>query len=190
MIAYLSGTVHQKLEQRIILLNSGVGYLVGVTAELFSQLQQGADCCLFIHTQVKEDDICLYGFLSLEELKFFQLLIGVSGIGCKTALGILNMPLDLAQSAIQNEDLAYLCRVPGLGKKTAARLSLELKGKLEVRFPPGSRSASAPHSLQEEAMAALLSLGYDKPTIIRFLNETGTEAETAEDLVREFLQSA
>lgn len=189
MIAYLQGTVLRKLDKQIVVSTQGVGYLVHVGQDILSTTQESEEVALFIHTRVKEDDLSLYGFRESHELTFFQQLIGVSGIGTKTAMGLLDMPLQLTQQAIQSEDLAYLSKAPGLGKKTAQRLVLELKGKITVDLGETPTNA-LPKSLQEEAMEALESLGYDKPSIIRFMNTTDKSFETAEEMVRSFLQNA
>ncbi|MDF2378968.1 MAG: Holliday junction branch migration protein RuvA [Candidatus Gracilibacteria bacterium] len=189
MIGYLHGTVIQQLDQALLLLVNGVGYKVRVTTDLYSKLINNEEMSLFIHTQVKEDDISLYGFLTIEEMSFFQQLISVSGIGPKTGLGILDMPLGLVQQAIENEDLTYLAQAPGLGKKTAARLALELKGKLKVEIAQ-SPQQSLNKTVQEEAMEALLNLGYEKGTVIRFLNAVDESFESAEQAVMSFLQNA
>lgn len=190
MIAYLQGTVLIKNERHIVLSTQGVGYLVSVGNDLLSSVQEQEELSLFIYTQVKQDDICLFGFKEAGELQFFKQLISVSGIGAKTAMTILDMPISLTQKAIAAEDVSYLSKIPGLGKKTAARLSLELKGKIDASQWGQMDESSVPRSLQEEALEALVSLGYDKHRIIRFLNETQVSFETAEDVVKVFLQQA
>lgn len=190
MIAYLEGTILKKLPQHVIVLTQGVGYLVCVGNERLSELQEGKAAALSIHTQVKEDGISLFGFRHASELHFFQQLISVSGIGAKTAMAIMNMPIEVTQRALVSEDITTLSSIPGLGKKTAARLVLELKGKIELQHLAQESGLSAPRALHEEALQALVSLGYDKPTIIRFLNEHPKSYESAEEVVRAFLQKA
>ena len=189
MIAHLTGTVLKKREKQIIISLQGVGYLVQVGNDVLSSTEEKAEISLFIHTKVKEDELSLFGFVEEPELLFFQQLIGVSGIGAKTAMAILSLPLSLTQKAIEEEDISYLSKVPGLGKKTASRLVLELKGKISISIDTLSKS-TAPRSLQEEALQALETLGYDKPSIIRFLNTTDANCDSAEELVRSFLQNA
>jgi len=189
MIAYLEGTVGKKWNRQIILMTQGVGYLLTIGNDLLSEIQDQQELALFVYTQVKQDDICLYGFREENELSFFKQLLTVSGIGAKTAMTVLDMPIGLTQRAIIENDVDYLSTIPGLGKKTAARLSLEMKGKVEM-LPDALTEQKVPHSLQEEALAALVSLGYDKPTIIRFLNTSDQSYESAEELVRSFLQKA
>lgn len=190
MIAYLKGPVVKKLDKQIIVSIQGLGYLVNVGNDCLSKAKDGQEVELFIHTRVKEDDISLFGFFEESKLKFFKLLIGVSGIGVKTAMVILDMPIDLTRRALVEEDIAFLTKVPGLGKKTASRLVLELKSKVELDIQISASPDNIPRSLQEEAMAALESLGYDKPSIIRFLNSSSETFESSEELVRSFLQNA
>jgi Holliday junction DNA helicase RuvA len=190
MIAHLKGTVIHRLEKEIIVSTGGVGYLVNAGNDLLSSVTQGKEVELFIYTQVKEDALTLYGFVEMSQMQFFKQLISVSGIGAKTAMGILDMPVSLTQRAIHEEDISYLSQAPGLGKKTAARLVLELKGKIEISMDVAEESSAIPRSLQEEALQALESLGYDKPSIIRFMNKTDESYDSAEELVRGFLQHA
>ncbi len=190
MIAHLKGTVLHRLEKEIIVSTSGVGYLVNAGNDLLASVSKGQEISLFIYTQVKEDLIALYGFTDIDQMNFFKQLISVSGIGAKTAMAILDMPISLTQRAIHEEDTTYLSQAPGLGKKTAARLVLELKGKVEISIDSSEQNSSVPRSLQEEALQALETLGYDKPSIIRFMNSTDASYDSAEDLVRGFLQNA
>jgi len=190
MIAYLQGTVLQKMDRHIIMMTQGVGYLVFVGNDILSSVQEQEDLSLFIHTQVRQDDLSLFGFREASELQFFRQLMSVSGIGAKTAMTILDMPMGLTQKAIAEEDVSYLSKIPGLGKKTAARLSLELKGKVDANQWTSVDMNSIPRSLQEEALEALVALGYEKHRVIRFLNETQLSYESAEDLVKGFLQQA
>jgi Holliday junction DNA helicase RuvA len=190
MIAFLQGTILKKMDRHVILITQGVGYLVCVGNDVLSEVQEQDDLSFFIYTQVKQDDICLYGFKEASELQFFKQLISVSGIGAKTAMTILDMPLSLTQKAIADEDVSYLSKIPGLGKKTAARLSLELKGKVDANQWASVDNGTTPRSLQEEALEALVTLGYEKHRVIRFLNETQASYESAEDLVKGFLQQA
>jgi Holliday junction DNA helicase RuvA len=190
MIAFLQGTTHLKMDRSMVLMTQGVGYLVSVGNDILSAVQEQEEISLFIYTQVKQDDICLYGFREAGELQFFKQLMSVSGIGAKTAMTILDMPINLTQKAIAEEDVSFLSKIPGLGKKTAARLSLELKGKVDANQWANVDSGNVPRSLQEEALEALSALGYEKHRIIRFLNETQVAYDSAEDLVKGFLQQA
>lgn len=157
MIASLRGRIISKKFDGVIVDVNGVGYYVNVPLTLISMLpDEGKDIFLYIYTYVREDSIQLYGFYNEDEKRMFIDLLGISGIGPRLALNILStIPVDKIQSAIDSEDIASLCRVPGLGKKTAHRLILELKGKL----PSLEQRADA---LFEDTLSALINLGYKR----------------------------
>ena len=164
MIAMLKGRIAEKSAAGIILDVNGVGYELSVPMSTFCSLPDvGHEAKLFVQMTVREDAILLYGFLTREEKSAFQALLKVSGIGAKTALAVLSgltVP-DLA-SAVANEQSDLLTRVPGLGKKTAARLVLELKGKLGSEFAAGGGAAPAGilTNVQADVVAGLIALGY------------------------------
>lgn len=160
MIASLHGTLLHRGTDTLIVDVNGVGYLVTVGGRTFAQLgQPGEMVRLYTYTYVREDALALYGFASPEELAFFKLLLAVKGIGPKAALAILNRgELKVIRRAILNDDAALLSTIPGIGSKTAARVVLELKGKLkeemlaEEPLPAGDAVS--------QAMAVLTGLGY------------------------------
>ena len=164
MIAMLKGRIAEKSAAGIILDVNGVGYELSVPMSTFCSLPDvGHEAKLFVQMTVREDAILLYGFLTREEKSAFQALLKVSGIGAKTALAVLSgltVP-DLA-SAVANEQSDLLTRVPGIGKKTAARLVLELKGKLGSAFAAGGGAAPAGilTNVQADVVAGLIALGY------------------------------
>lgn len=164
MIAMLKGRIAEKSAAGIILDVNGVGYELSVPMSTFCSLPDvGHEAKLFVQMTVREDAILLYGFLTREEKSAFQALLKVSGIGAKTALAVLSgltVP-DLA-SAVANEQSDLLTRVPGIGKKTAARLVLELKGKLGSEFAAGGGAAPAGilTNVQADVVAGLIALGY------------------------------
>lgn len=157
MIASLSGTVRHKDLHHLILDISGVGYKVHVTTDTALDALPGQPLFLWIHTVVREDALNLFGFADREHLELFELLITVSGIGPKTALGILNVasPTMLRQ-AVANDDTSYLTKVSGIGKKNAEKIVLELRDKLVTTADDHSRDLRS----EGDAMEALLSLGY------------------------------
>ena len=134
MIAHLRGKLLAKHPNQAIVETGGVGYDVVISVPTFSELPAaGRDVALFIHTHVREDAIALFGFLRAEEKQLFEKLISVSGIGPKLAITILSgMPTPEMVSAIRGNDVARLTRIPGIGKKTAERMVLELRDKLEI----------------------------------------------------------
>jgi Holliday junction DNA helicase RuvA len=168
MIAFLRGRLGEKQPNRIIVDVGGVGYDVAVPLSTFYTLgEPGTDVALRVHTHVREDSLALYGFATVLELQIFERLIGISGIGPKLALAVLS-GIDVADlvRAVQVGDVARLTAIPGVGKKTAERIGLELKDKL----PPALAAAVAAQAgedgtggLRGDLLSALLNLGYHRP---------------------------
>ena len=170
MIAHLRGKLLAKHPNQAILETAGVGYDVTITIPTFSELPgPGSEVALHIHTHVREDQIALYGFLNPAEKQLFEKLITVSGIGPKLAITILSgMPADEMVGAIRGNDIARLTRIPGIGKKTAERMILELRDKLP---PAGIEAPAIPPitAIEEDVLSALTNLGYQRPTAERAL---------------------
>ena len=169
MIAQLRGRIVEKHPNRVIVDVSGVGYEVFVPLSTFYNLgEPEGDITLRTHTHVREDTLSLYGFATLLEQELFERLIGVSGIGPKVALAVLSgiEPLELIR-AIERGDLGRLTAIPGVGKKTAERIVLELKDRLPkpqaaVVAAGGATAAPAP-DVRDDVLSALLNLGYHRP---------------------------
>ena len=167
MIAYLRGRILEKHPNRIVVDVNGVGYDVFVPLSTFYGLgAPGSDITLRIHTHVREDALALYGFATALEQELFERLTSVSGIGPRVALAVLSgiEPLDLVR-AIEVGDLARLTAIPGVGKKTAERIVLELKDRLP-RIQPVTVAASGgsePLPLRDDVVSALVNLGYHRP---------------------------
>jgi Holliday junction DNA helicase RuvA len=162
MIAHLRGRILEKNPTRVIVEAGGVGYDVAISIATFSGLAgEGSEVSLYIHTHVREDMLALYGFLLREEKQLFERLIGVSGIGPKLAITVLSgMAPDALVTALRGNDLAALTRIPGVGKKTAERMVLELRDKLEGL---AAAPAAAPVSgMEEDVVSALVNLGYQR----------------------------
>ena len=169
MIAFLRGRLGEKQPNRIIVDVGGVGYDVAVPLSTFYTLgESGAEVALRVHTHVREDTLALYGFETLLELQIFERLIGISGIGPKLALAVLSgiEVTDLVR-AVQHGDVARLTAIPGIGKKTAERIGLELKDKLppamaaEIAAQAGAGEPGS--ALRADLLSALLTLGYHRP---------------------------
>ena len=159
MIATLQGTVTARGEDFIVVETGGIGFKVYVPMPLLARWgKQGRQVQLFTHHHQRENEMSLYGFESEEELSFFGLLLGVSGIGPRLALSAFSVTtVESLRLAVAKGDVEYLTRIPGIGKKTAQRVVLDLKGKLEVE----ELVSAAPLSpLDEEVIGALTSLGY------------------------------
>ena len=184
MIASLRGKLLRKKPDNITIDVAGVGYMINVPLNTLSILpDEGKDIFLHIYTHVREDTLQLYGFTSEDEKKIFITLIGITGIGPKMALNILSgISHDDLIRAIETEDVAYLCRIPGLGKKTAHRLILELREKLPSKIDPLDR-------IFEDTLSALVNLGYKKLPARKALEKAyGKGFHDIEGLLKEALK--
>jgi len=162
MIAHLRGRIIAKHPNQAIVETGGVGYDVTITVPTFSDLPAaGTEVALHIHTHVREDAIALFGFLRADEKQLFEKLITVSGIGPKLAITILSgMPAADMVGAIRGNDFARLTRIPGIGRKTAERMCVELRDKLEGF---GAPQPVVTHSaVEEDVISALTNLGYQR----------------------------
>ena len=174
MIALLTGKIAYKTPDHIILDVNGVGYRVMIPFSTYYELPEEGTVSLHIHTNVREDAIQLYGFRTSLEKSFFQLLISVSGIGPKLARDILSniQPAALAQ-ALGQGDIHKLSTIPGIGKKTAERLVLELKdkaGKLDLSALPRAEPRGIPAvDVMDDVTSALTNLGYKEPQVRKAL---------------------
>src|SRR5215813_1094545 len=164
MIAHLRGTLLAKRPNQAIVETHGVGYDVVISVPTFSELPAaGAEVALHIHTHVREDALSLYGFLRLAEKHLFEKLLTVSGIGPKLAITILSgMPADEMVGAIRSGDVGRLTRIPGIGKKTAERMVLELRDKLPPQTVGPEPVIPARGAVEEDVLSALLNLGYQR----------------------------
>lgn len=166
MIALLRGTLAYKSIDHVIIDVNGVGYRLFIPLSTFYSLPETGEISLYTHTHVREDALLLYGFLTLEEKELFVTLIGISGIGPKLAVNILShSPVAELKNAIATSDVKRLSGLPGIGKKTAERLVLELKDKIEpVAAATGTRTGSAgspsAKDLTNDVISALVNLGY------------------------------
>lgn len=169
MIGRLSGVVLEKRPDRALVDASGVGYELHVPLGTFAALPAvGERASLHVHTHVREDAILLFGFATAEEKALFERLITVSGVGPKVALAVLSgLPLPELVGAIAAQNVKRLSTIPGVGKKLAERLGVELKDKVQGLLPGGAPSSAEPAGalggLLEDAVGALLNLGYRKP---------------------------
>lgn len=194
MIAHLKGQLIYKSPEHTVVDVNGVGYKVFTPLSTYYSLPKpGESISLRIHTRVREDELKLFGFLTKEEQTIFEKLITINKVGPKLALGILSgmSPADLL-TAIKNNDAARLSAIPGVGKKTAERLALEMKDKLsdlglEMEHLP---DPSSPGGFYEDALSALVNLGYKKPQAEKALksayNINGPDS-LLEDLIKESL---
>jgi len=164
MIAHLRGKLLAKHPNQAIVETGGVGYDVIISVPTFSDLPTtGAEVALHIHTHVREDAIALYGFLRLAEKALFEKLITVSGIGPTLAIKILSgMAADEMVGAIRSNDVARLTRIPGIGRKTAERMVLELRDKLPEPTTAATPASPVMSAIEEDVLSALVNLGYQR----------------------------
>jgi len=167
MIAWLSGRLRHKATDHLVIDVAGVGYQVSVPLSTYNEIpDDGEDVSLHVYTHLREDSLSLFGFLTEAEKNMFMLLLGVSGIGPKLALAILSsLSVQELSRAIMASDESKLFSIPGIGKKTAARMVLELKDKMKLIMPmiaPLPDEAVVSDDL-EDVISALVNLGYKKP---------------------------
>ena len=190
MIAHLRGTLLEKHPNHAIVETHGVGYEVTISVPTFSEMPaQGSEVALHIHTHVREDALALYGFLRTAEKQLFEKLLTVSGIGPKLAITILSgMAAEEMVGAIRGGDVARLTRIPGIGKKTAERMVLELRDKLPAATGVPEPSGIATSPIEEDVISALVNLGYQRPAAEKALEAARGKASGGfEVLFREAL---
>jgi Holliday junction DNA helicase RuvA len=189
MIGFLTGKIISAKPTEILLDVKGVGYKVQISISTFEKISGKETVSLFIHTNVKEDSISLFGFHSEAEKEMFELLISISGVGPKSAISLLaGISTDDLKHAITTGNVMRITAVPGIGAKTAERLILELKNKVKDIKKEGSRPLKA--STQNEAVAALITLGYNLTTAEKSINKILSENSDCglEELIKRSLQ--
>jgi Holliday junction DNA helicase RuvA len=181
MISYLNGKIQLIHENWIILETNGVGYRVNVGPHLLTKLHPEENTELYIYTQVREDILALYGFAKVEELDFFELLISVSGIGPKAALGIMSVaPLEKIRNSVINQDPTLLSSVSGIGKKTAEKVVIELRNKVGAT---GSLFTNQGDT-SEDVYVALMQLGFKPQEAQTAIAELPADCLTTENRLK------
>lgn len=191
MIAALRGLLLRKEPQEVVVDVAGVGYRVTIPLSTFYRLgEPGAEVALLTHTHVREDALALFGFLTPAEQALFERLIAVSGVGPKLAIAILSgIEAPELVAALRSSDVARLTRIPGVGKKTAERLVLELKDKVQGLAAAEEAPAAAPAGGKEDLVSALVHLGYSRPEAERGVERALKEGDGRfEDLLRRSLR--
>lgn len=189
MIGSLSGVVKAIRKNYLIVATDYIGYKVFVSSQLSMLAEPGKPISLFTHTYVREDQLSLYGFATLPELEFFELLLTVSGIGPKMALGVMSLAdLNVIKSGIISEDPSVFTKVSGVGRKTAERLIVELRGKLseEEAFTPESQVVATAHA---DVIDVLMALGYSRTEARKALVEVPKDLQSSEEKVRAALRA-
>ena len=184
MIAHLRGRLFSKTPNQAIVECGGVGYDVTISVATFSALPaEGAEASLHIHTHVREDQLALFGFAEAQEKRLFEKLLTISGIGPKLAITVLSgISADRLVAAIRSGDHGTLTRIPGIGKKTAERVVLELKDKLDDFGAAAPATAGAHHSpAGDDALSALVNLGYPRPVAQKAIETASARSPEAAD---------
>jgi len=191
MIAFVNGILDMKLNNFVVIDVSGVGYKVFMSEAAIDKLGEiGETVKVYTHHHVREDDISLYGFLTLEELNMFELLISVSGVGAKSALSILaNIEPSAFALAVITNDTSKLVKIPGVGAKSAARIVLELKDKLKNQDLVENKKEvvkkeTAKKQELEEAISALQVLGYNRKDIEKVFEKIELDNSSLEEMIK------
>lgn len=185
MISLLKGKVELKTEKFVIVCVNGIGYRVFCSSSVLAVIHPEDEIRLFCHLYVREDAMDLYGFLTKEELDFFELLITISGVGPKVALGILSIaPVGKIKEAIAGDKEEFLTRVSGIGTKVAKKVILELKDKLSKIGEGGGKMVDD----EIEAIDALVGLGYREKEAREMLRKISKDIKGVENIVREALK--
>lgn len=190
MYAYIKGSLEEKTNTYIVVENNGIGYKIFMSESAIQKLgERGENIKIHTYYYVKEDNISLYGFLTNEELKMFELLLTVSGIGAKSAIVILsNITPSSFALAVITDDVAKIKQIPGIGPKTAQRIILELKDKLKTSEAVEVKSEQVQVNDNkeniEEAISALIILGYSKKEIEKSLEKVDLKDMSTEDIIR------
>lgn len=194
MFSYIKGTLEIKTLNYIVIDVNGVGFKIFMSESAIQRLDEtGKNIKIFTHMQVKEDDISLYGFITNEELRMFELLISVSGVGAKSAINMLSSitPSKFALAVISN-DVKTLTKIPGIGPKSAQRIILELKDKLKTEGSITKDDIEIKNSIiednkLEEAIQALKVLGYTRQEIENVIHKIDITNLVVEDIIRKAL---
>lgn len=194
MLAYIKGSLEMKFDNYVVIDVGGLGYKVFMSENAIEKLGDIGDIVkVHTHYRVREDDISIYGFLSNDELKMFELLLGVSGIGAKSAITMLSniTPSSFALAVISN-DTSKLVKIPGIGAKSAARIVLELKDKLKTIEAVKSDNKEIEEAIIDdnkvsEAISALQVLGYNRKEIDKVLEKLDKDNLSLEDIIRKCL---
>jgi len=188
LFSFISGTVAVKGDGSVVIENNGIGYELSVSSYTQDKCEAGAKISLFCHLNVKEDGVCLYGFWDSTEKQMFLKLVTVSGVGPKVAFAALSgLPLNELALAILTGDIKTLSRIKGLGKKTAERISLELREKVAA-YAGGAAGADNTSRAAEEAAEALTYLGFSRADAVLMTKDIDSKNKSAEQIISEALR--
>ncbi|MBR5603740.1 MAG: Holliday junction branch migration protein RuvA [Bacteroidales bacterium] len=192
MYSFISGKVAEKNPAYIVIDNQGIGYLINITLNTFTAIGEQAEVRLYVHLAIREDAHVLYGFYTEEERSLFLQLITVSGVGCNTARLILSsLTVRETIEAISNNNTKVIQSVKGIGAKTAQRIIVDLHDKVsKLNISEGEKTPAGYNTLKEEALSALMVLGFNKTSIEKALDKLLSQMENpnVEQLIKEALR--
>jgi Holliday junction DNA helicase RuvA len=192
MIDYIKGKLAELTPTFLIIENGGIGYFVSISLSTFTRLEGKDECRILVHEVIREDSHQLFGFAEKEERDIFRLLISVSGVGASTARMMLSsLSYDEIEKAILGSDVNTLKGVKGIGLKTAERIIVDLKDKLGKQSGTGEIFAFTDNTKREEALSALVMLGFGKSAVLKVLDKIIREEKnlTVEDMIKRALKS-
>tara|TARA_B100000700_G_C14807838_1_gene743712 strand:- start:291 stop:878 length:588 start_codon:yes stop_codon:yes gene_type:complete len=191
MIGKLNGKLVAKRPPVIVIDCHGVGYEVEAPMSTIYELPEiGENVVLCTHLAIRDDAHLLYGFLTESERKLFRALLKINGVGTKMALVILSgMSVNDFFSCVRSEDWASLVSLPGVGRKTAERLVLDMRDKIDKILPDGDMSSSSQSSIVDDAVSALVSLGYKRQDAEKYVDNLDSNLSTSEEIIREVLKN-
>ncbi len=193
MIGYLTGKIISKRPTQLLLDVNGVGYLLLISINTFDKIPEiGETISLYTYLSVKEDSLTLFGFFTLPEKEMFEILISVNGIGPKLAQSILSgITVNEFKDAIATGNISRLVAIPGIGRKTAERMTIELRDKVERVSESESTMDSKIYSLKDDAITALIGLGYNQKTADKITRDIleNNPSISLEDLIKEALKN-
>lgn len=193
MIAYLKGIIDIKRQDYVVIDVHGVGYKIFMPEGAIQNLEVDSEAKIYTFMRVREDDVSLYGFLNVEELAMFELLISVGGIGAKSAVGILsNIAPSKFALAVITDDVTTLKKLPGIGAKTAQRIILELKDKIKTQEATGQeneiKQKTEVSDSAKDAIEALQVLGYTRREVEEAISKIGESNLTTEEIIKQGLK--
>ncbi len=192
MYSFISGKVAEKNPAYVVIDNQGIGYLINITLNTFTAIGEQSEAKLYVHLAIREDAHVLYGFYTEEERSLFLQLITVSGVGCNTARLILSsLTVKETIDAIANNNTKVIQNVKGIGAKTAQRIIVDLHDKIsKLNISEGEKTPSGYNTLKEEALSALMVLGFNRTSIEKVLDKLMAQMENpnVEQLIKEALR--
>ncbi len=189
MIAHLKGQIIIKTDKGVIIDTGPVGYFVHTTSTILSKTEENSEISFFIYSHIREDTFDLYGFMSYEEMTFFTQILTVNGVGPKVAIEILNTPQEKMKAAILNEDEAFICRIKGIGNKTAKKIIIELKDKINKESLDIREYKSITKETHTDAVEALIKLGYQRHEIIKTIASLPENFTQTEEIITYLLKN-